>query len=110
MSVIWVIFKWQLLRCVYSRSLVAKVALPLEFQGEARRHVDGAVKLEAESFVGVAAGELRVGGSAGRRARAVRRAAVSFRLRRPRWEHRRVNCHWLFLRRKHTFVTLYTIE
>lgn len=55
------------------------------------------MELEAERVVRVTAGVLREGDAAGRRARAVGRAPVAFRLSGPRREHSGVNCYWLFL-------------
>ena len=55
------------------------------------------MQLEAERLVGVGACVLRVGGAAGRRARAVRGAAVALRLGGPRREHRGLDRHRLLL-------------
>lgn len=100
--------KRQLSWGVYPRSLVVEVALPLEFERESWRHVDWAVKLEAEGIVGVAAGELCIGGTARRRTRTVRRAAIAFRFCRPSREHCRVDGHWLFLHQEHIFINVFT--
>lgn len=71
----------------------------LELEREAGRHVERAlVQLEAAGIIRVAARVLRVGGAAGRRPRAVRRAPVALRLGRPRRKHGRVYCHWLLLK------------